>query len=216
MRALLCLVNLGLISLLSFSAQAAPVLTTSGFDQNIEGIKIAKTATFTMGSYTQTLSLVGAGLRAKKIVFVPVRVYVGELFVQDPASFKKTESEALGSLKSQKAVAIHMTFLHEVDAKKFLNSFKDGFKANKIDQEDLSIKKILDLIAQGGDAKKESSLAVIGYVKDDKTETIVYQNTKGDITEVNGPAGLREKVFSLWLGKSDDSGVLEFKKELLK
>lgn len=216
MRLLLCLLNLSFVTLLAFSAQGAPVLITSGFDQNIEGVKIAKTATFTLGTYTQTLSLVGAGLRAKKIVFVPIRVYVGQLFVQDPATFKKSESDALGSLQSQKAVAMHMTFLHEVDAQKFLGSFKDGFKANKVDQDDPAIKKFLDLIAQGGDAKKESSLAVIGYKKEDKTETIVYQNTKGEITEVTGPEGFREKVFSLWLGKSDDSGVLAFKRELLK
>lgn len=209
-----------LLALFLFSsvvAHATPaVLTLSGFDQNIEDVKVAKTATFTQGALSQSMSLIGAGLRAKKIVFVPVRIYVGQFFAQDPASLKKTEGEVIESISTQKAVAMHLTFLHDVDNKRLVNSFKDGIKANKIDPNDASIQKFLEMVSQAGDVAKGSSLSVVGYRKDDKTDVIVYLDAKGGTTEVSGEPGLRQKVFSLWLGKTDDSGVAEFRKSVLK
>lgn len=207
---------IAVIFLFSSLSQAASSLTLSGFDQNINDVKIAKTATLTDGSFSQSMSLLGAGLRAKKIAFISIKVYVGQFFVQDPASFKKTESDALNSISAQKAVAMHLTFLREVDSKRFVDSFKDSFKINNVDTHDAAIQKFLDIVAQAGDVKDGASFSVTGYKKDDKTEVIVVQSPTGDTQSILGTEGLRQKVFSLWFGKTDDSGVKEFKKSVLK
>ena len=194
----------------------AVVLTTEGTGPHIEKFNLPATASVSSEGETIKLSSVGAGLRAKKVVFVNVKVYAGQLFVSDLATFKKSEGEALGSLKAQKAVAIQMHFVRDVDADNVQKSFKEAFKANNINPDDASVKEFLDAVSQGAEAKEGKALTVLGTKMKDGSEVITYETTSGQATQIKGGEGFIEKIFAIWLGKSADDGVANLKKSILK
>ncbi len=164
---------------------------------------------------TVKLSSVGAGLRSKKVVFVNVRVYVAQLFVASPETFKKNDAEALASVKDQKAIAIQLHFLRNVDGENVEKSFREALKVNDI-QDDASVSQFLEAVVKGGEAKEGKVLSILGVKSADGVETITYETTSGAVSEIKGSAGFIEKVFSIWLGKSSDDGVASLKKAMLK
>lgn len=201
--------------LLSVNASAA-LLTPEGTGEKIEKISLSTSATANVEGESIKLTSVGAGLRTKKVVFVNVKVYVGQLYVANPATFKKSDAEALGSLKDQKAVAVQLHFVRDVDADNVQKSFKEALKANKIDIEDASLKQFLDSVSKGGEAKEGKALTILGAHLKDGSEAILYETTSGNLSEIKGSSGLIEKVFSIWLGKPADDGVAHLKKAFLK
>ncbi|WP_413944640.1 hypothetical protein [Bdellovibrio sp. HCB-162] len=201
--------------LLSVNASAA-LLTPEGAGEKVEKVSLSTGATAHVEGEAIKLTSVGAGLRAKKVVFVNVKVYVGQLFVASPESFKKSDAEALGSLKEQKAVAVQMHFVRDVDAENVQKSFKEALKVNKIDTEDSSVKQFLDSVSKGGEAKEGKALTVVGAHLKDGSEAILYETTGGNVSEIKGSTGLIEKIFSIWLGKPSDDGVAQLKKSFLK
>ncbi|KHD87053.1 MAG: hypothetical protein OM95_16465 [Bdellovibrio sp. ArHS] len=201
--------------LLSVNASAALLTPASGGDK-LEKVTLAPSASVQVEGESVTLTSIGAGLRAKKVVFVNVKVYVGQLYVSSPATFKKSDSEALTSLKEQKAVAIQLHFLRDVDAENVQKSFKEALTANKINTQEASIQQFLDTVAKGGEAKEGKALSIVGSHLKDGSESIIYETTAGNVTEVKGPAGFIEKIFSIWLGKPADDGVAQLKKSILK
>ena len=204
---------ISLVLLFSLGAQAA-LLTTEGAGEKIEKAQLAKTATTKVGEETLNLAAAGAGLRAKKVVFVNVKVYAAQLFVSDITKFKYSESEALGSLKDQAAVAIQMHFLRSVDAENVHKSFKEALKANSVNAEGAEVKQFLDAVAQGGEAKEGKALTIVGTRAKDGAETISYETTSGKVTQVTGKPGLIQDIFSIWLGKPADDGVASLKKSI--
>lgn len=208
-----------LVLLLSFfmtSTSLAALLTPEGDGGQVEKIKLPATASLNADGETLKLTAVGSGLRAKKVVFVNVKVYAGQLLVSDLGTFKKAESEALGSLKDQKAVAIQMHFLRDVDADNVQKSFKEALHANGIKTEEAPVKDFLEAVSKGGEAKEGKALTVVGHKNKDGSETISYETTSGQATTIKGSAGFIEKIFSIWLGKSSDDGVAQLKKSILK
>lgn len=201
--------------LLSLNASAA-LLTSEGSGEKIEKVTLSSSATAQIENEAVKLTSVGAGLRAKKVVFVNVKVYVGQLFVSTPESFKKTDSEALTSLKEQKAVAIQLHFLRDVDADNVQKSFKEALKANNVSLDDAAVKQFLDSVSKGGEAKDGKALTILGAKLKDGSESVFYETTSGNISEIKGPAGFIEKVFAIWLGKPSDDGVASLKKSILK
>lgn len=201
--------------LLSVTASAA-LLTPEGAGEKIEKVSLATSGTANVEGESIKLTSVGAGLRNKKVVFVNVKVYVGQLYVASPATFKKSDTEALGSLKDQKAVAVQLHFVRDVDADNVQKSFKEALKANKIDTEESSIKQFLDSVAKGGEAKEGKALTILGARLKDGSEAILYETTSGNLSEIKGSAGLIEKIFAIWLGKPSDDGVAQLKKSFLK
>lgn len=201
--------------LLSLNASAA-LLTSEGSGEKIEKVTLSSSATAQVENEAVKLTSVGAGLRAKKVVFVNVKVYVGQLFVSTPESFKKTDSEALTSLKEQKAVAIQLHFLRDVDADNVQKSFKEALKANNVSLDDAAVKQFLDSVSKGGEAKDGKALTILGAKLKDGSESVFYETTSGNISEIKGPAGFIEKVFAIWLGKPSDDGVASLKKSILK
>ncbi len=111
---------------------------------------------------------------------------------------------------------MQLHFLRSVDGDTVQKSFKEALKTNKIDTEDAAVKQFLDSVSKGGEAKEGKSLSVLGAKLKDGTEAILYETTAGNLSEIKGPAGFIEKVFSIWLGKPADSGVAELKKAFLK
>jgi hypothetical protein len=205
-----------LFSLMLVQSASAALLTTEGTGPTVEKVNLPATATVTSEGETIKLSSVGAGLRTKKVVFVNVKVYVGQLFVSDLATFKKTEAEALSSLKDQKAVAIQLHFVRDVDAEKVQKSFHEALEANKVSTSDASVKEALDAVAKGGEAKEGKALTILGTKMKDGSEAISYETTSGQVTTIKGSAGFIEKMFAIWLGKPSDDGVTQLKKALLK
>ncbi|UXR63727.1 chalcone isomerase family protein [Bdellovibrio bacteriovorus] len=206
----------GLATLLLSVHASAALLTPEGSGEKIEKVTLSNTATAQVADESVKLTSVGAGLRAKKVVFVNVKVYVGQLFVSNTESFKKSDAEALGSLKDQQAVAIQLHFLRDVDADNVQKSFKEALKANNISLEDAAVKQFLDSVSQGGEAKDGKALTILGAKLKDGSESIFYETTAGNVSEIKGPAGFIEKVFAIWLGKPSDDGVANLKKSILK
>lgn len=198
---------------ISINAQAALLKTEAG-STKLEKFTLSSSASTIIEGQEMKLTEVGAGLRAKKVVFVNVKVYVGELFVSDIAKFKK--DDALNSLKDQKAVAIQLHFLRDVDADNVQKSFKEALTVNSVSLDDASVKQFLDAVSKGGEAKDGKSLTILGSRLKDGTDKITYETTAGAVTEIKGPAGLIEKVFAIWLGKPADDGVGQLKASILK
>lgn len=205
-----------LLSLLFYADAQAALLAPEGQGQKLEKATLSPAAAATIEGEKITLTSIGSGVRAKKVVFLNVKVYVGQLFATTSTTFNKAENEALGSLKDQKAVAFQLHFLRNVDAESVQKSFKEALKANKIDIEDNSIKQFLEFVAKGGEAKDGKTLTILGVRLKDGSEAIYYESNNGVSSEIKGSTGLIEKVFSIWLGKPADEGVAELKKSLLK
>lgn len=198
--------------LLTFTAQAA-LLEPSTSDKTLEGVKLAEKADVLVGKKKQGLTMVGAGLRYKKVVFVKAKVYVGQLFVSNPAKFERTEAGALDSLSHSNTIAMQMTFLRDVDAKTVQEAFSGALKENEV-KETGAVAKFLDAVKAGGGAKDGKALVVMG-VRSPAGETVTYEDADGKVVTINGGAGFIRDVFSLWLGKPADSGVENLKKEIL-
>jgi hypothetical protein len=194
----------------------AAVLATEVSGQKLEKVVLSKSATATAKDKTINLTSVGAGLRAKKVVFVNVKVYVGELFVADLAKINKTEDAALDSVAAQPAAAFQLHFLRKVDAETVLKSFKESFTMNSINVEDASIKQLLEAVKNGGAAEEGKTLTLFALKNADNTESVTYEGSNGKSTTITGPTGFMKNVFSLWLGKPSDDGVADLKKSILK
>lgn len=204
-----------LVCLGLYAPAYAALLTTEGLGAKLEKLNLPTSASATVDSETVKLVAVGEGLRTKKVVFVNVKVYVGQLFVSDIAHFKRDEAAALDSLKEQKAVAIQLHFLRDVDSNNVQKSFREALTANGIDTNEASVKQFLDSVTNGGEAKEGKTLTILGF-KGKDSETISYETTGGTISQIKGEPGFVGKIFSIWLGKPSDSGVAELKKSILK
>ncbi|HWU41825.1 MAG TPA: chalcone isomerase family protein [Bdellovibrio sp.] len=201
-----------LSSLLSLSVHAA-ILTNSGSKGKIEGVALSSESTTSVENESTKLSQVGAGLLAKKVAFFNVDVYVAEFFVSSAEKFKK--ADALNSLKDQKAVAVQLHFLRDVEAEKVQTSFKEALQANNVKLDDNSIKQFLEAVSQGGEAKKGKILTILGAKLKDNNEEISYENTSGKVTTIKGSADFIKNIFSIWLGTPADDGIARLKKSVL-
>lgn len=205
-----------LATLFSGSICHAALLTTTLSLREIEGVRVAREAKASVEGRTYALKAVGAGLRYKKVAFVKANVYVGELFVDAPEKFQRSDAAVLDSLSEMKAVAIRITFLREVDGKKISSSFAEALEENNAKLDDPGIKDFLEIVKNGGEAKEKSTLVVMGERLPRGKEKIFYENAAGKLASVAGEPGLLQKIFSIWLGKIDDSGLENLKKEILK
>ncbi|QDK37600.1 chalcone isomerase family protein [Bdellovibrio sp. NC01] len=206
-------VMLGLV--FSINSYAA-LLTNEGSKGKLEGVSLSSTSSATVEGEAVKLSQIGAGLRSKKVAFMNFKVYVGELFVSSPEKFKKSESEALASLKEQKAVAVQLHFLRSVGGEDVQKSFKEALKVNGVNLDDSSVKQFLDSVTKGGEAKEGKTLTILGSKLKDGSEEVIYETTSGNVSSIKGPAGFVQQIFSIWLGKPADDGVGNLKASILK
>jgi hypothetical protein len=195
------------LAILSPGLALASVLTISPGAQEIEGVKVSESAKLKVAERNYALKVVGAGLRYKKVALFKAKVYVGELMMDAPEKFQKTKEGALGSLAAQKAVAVRMTFLRDVDGEKISSSFKDALKENSISLDSAHVKAFLDAVKTGGEVKEKTTLVVLGEKLPSGKEAVSFENSEGKLSTVVGEPGLIREVFSIWLGKIDDSGL---------
>lgn len=198
-------------ALLGVSPALAQILKTQAGSEKIEGVALPASASTAEG---QKLQFVGAGLRNKKVVMVNVRVYVGSFLIADTAKFKK--ADALKTVTEASPAAIQLHFLRDVDADKVQSSFKEALEANKVDLKKTEVQKFLDAVKNGGEAKKGSTLTILGSKRSDGSEVVVYEDSNLKATTVSGGAGFIQDIFSIWLGHPSDDGVAKLKSDILK
>lgn len=211
MKKMVLVLGLVLVNSLAF----ANVLTLEGEDKTIEGVKIAKSGVIENEGQKFPVGIVGAGLRAKKVLIANVKVYVAQLLASDPTKFVRAETEALHSLENMQGVAIQMHFLRTVEAEKVQVSFQDALIANQADLKAIYIKEFLNAVAKGGDAVEGKTLTVVALKNTDGTETVIYENSAGQTQKINGPVGFSTQVLSIWMGKSADTGVAALKSQII-
>ncbi len=204
-----------LISLSMLSHAGGGVLTVTPGSRVIEGVKVSSEAKAKVADRSHSLKLAGAGLRYKKVALFKADVYVGELLMSAPEKFTRTEAAALGSLAEQSAVAIRMTFLRDVEGEKVSGSFKDGLEENKVPVDGANVKAFLEAVKSGGESKKGTTLVVLGEKLPGGKEAVSWEDAGGKVSTITGEAGLVKSIFSIWLGKIDDSGLESLRKELL-
>lgn len=203
-----------LLSTLLATSAFAGMLTVTPGSAEIEKVKVSSAAAAKVADRSYSLKLVGAGLRYKKVALFKADVYVGELFVDSPEKFTKTREGALASLANQKAAAIRMTFLRDVEGEKVSSSFKDGLEENKVEISG-NVKAFLDAVKGGGESKKGSTLVLLGEKLAGGKEAVSWETGAGKVTTISGEAGLVKTIFSIWLGEIDDSGLESLRDEML-
>jgi hypothetical protein len=203
------------VAVFGFSAARAALLVSAPAESSLNGVRLARGGVLATSDGVIPLTEVGAALRSKKVVLLNFKVYIGELFVSDAATFSATAAGALSSLAGEKAVAIRLHFLRDVDAEKVVEGFKEALEANGVDLKSAALQSFFSAVVKGGEAKESKTLTIAGE-KSGATEKIFYEDGQGALTSIEGPPGLIRSIFSIWFGKSADSGLESFKKELLK
>lgn len=193
----------------------ANVLSLEPSGKTIENVAISKSASAMVEGRQYALTTVGSGVRAKKIAIVTIKVYVGQLLVADPARFSRTMDGALDSVGTMKSAAIRLDFLRTVEAQTVQSSFKDSLLVNQVDLNLPALHEFLDTVASGGDATQGKALTLIGEKLTESTDAVTYEDTAGKVTTITGPTGFMRDIFSIWLGKSADSGVEHLKRLLI-
>ncbi len=205
----------GLSAFLVSQSVFAGVLTLNGESQRIENVAIATDASATVEGRTSTLTLAGAGLRAKKVVFINVHVYVAQLLMNDPSRFVRTDAGALDSVDNESTLAMQLNFVRSVGSGDVKNAFRDSLVANQADPDSESVKAFLDAVSAGGDAANGKTLVIVGEKLTDGTEVVTFENNQGQATSIHGATGFVKQIFSIWLGKTTDSGLGSLKKAIL-
>lgn len=201
-----------LVLLIGLTANAG-LLTLSGGSKKLEGVTLNQTANVTGSDVNMTL--VGAGLRAKTVLFVPAKVYVAELFTNEATKFSR-DNNALKSLEAASVTAVRLTFLRGVDAATVASSYREALVANSVNLKDPSIVAFLNNVEKGGDASSGKSFVMLLILTKDGGTKLYYEDTKDQVSVIDGPRALQQNILSIWLGQSADSGLEKLKKSLLQ
>lgn len=204
---------LGSLALLIGLSANAGLLTLTGGNKQIEGVTLNQTAQVT-GSDVR-MSLVGAGLRSKTVLFVPAKVYVTELFTNEASKYSR-DNNALKSLEAASVTAIRLTFLRGVDAATVASSYREALVVNNVNLKDPSIVTFLSNVEKGGDASAGKSFVMLLILTKDGGTKLYYEDTKDQVSVIDGPRSLQQNVLSIWLGQSADAGLEKLKKSLLQ
>jgi hypothetical protein len=199
------------------SSSFAALLTTTPGDKVINGVKIAKDGQVNINGQQIPVELIGAGLRAKRVVIANVKVYVAELLSSDASKFVRTDADALSSLDQSRTIALRLTFLRGVDAATVQTSYKEALDANKISTSDAAIAQFLQAVTAGGDADNGKAMTIVTNKEANGDETVYYEGTKdGAPAKITGPKGFSNKLMAIWLGTPADSGLANLKTQLIK
>jgi hypothetical protein len=109
-------------------------------------------------------------------------------------------------LEKCNGLAMRLTFLRDVDAKDVQSAFREALEKNKVEVEEASVKKFLELVRAGGSAKEGKTIVVAAERKAGK-EYLTYEDSAGKAETFEGAPGTIQRIFSLWLGEPADSGV---------
>lgn len=201
-----------IVFLFSVSAFAS-IVNTLEKGRSVNGVEVAKKIELSTGTTKTELALFGAGLRAKKVVFVDVSVYVASIHLDKVDEVSRDAANVLDSLKVSDRAVVQLSFLRDVDALKVQASFKEALVANGVNVEESGIAALLSAVKNGGEAVKGKSIT-IALVK--SAGEAFYEESSGKVQSFKIASSDFEKILSIWLGKSADDGLLKLKDELLK
>jgi hypothetical protein len=191
------------------SAFAASVLTVVNDGKSLDNVAVSKSGTLLVEGRTSQLVTMGAGIRTATL---GIHAYEGEVLVDNKDKYD-CRGASLASLKDQKAVVIRINVLFSFGKSKLVEALESGFEANDVDAEDADVRAVLAKIQAGPDAPRGAVILFAGEKLPDGTEALTYEN-QGKAVTVKGKAGLVKNIMSLWLGKTDDSGLKNLNKNL--
>jgi hypothetical protein len=206
-----------LAALIWSGAVHADLITLKAGSVNKESVNISLGASVNLDGALYDVTTVGSGLRKKKVVLVPIKVYIAQLMLNDPNVFEKTD--ALASIGKQTSVVMHLTFLRDVPADNIRESFQSSLDANGVPASDPDIVTFMTMVNDVGAAESGSTLTIFTTKQSDGSETVALENKKGTVTVMKtmaGSAGLTHKLMSIWLGVPADDYLTELKAELLQ
>lgn len=183
-----------------------------------ESVNISTGATATIEGANYELTTVGSGVRKKKVIIVPIKVYVAQVMVNDQSRYVKTAAGALPSIDNQTTVAVRLTFLRDVPASNIKESFQSSLDANGVPANDADIRKFMSLVDEVGAAENNGSLTIAITKAADGSETLALENKKSAsvLKTMKGAKGLAHNIMSIWLGVPADDYLTELKAELLQ
>ena len=204
---------LALVMAAGISTQASLLTLTAG-NKSIQGVTLNQTAQASVQG-ADPMTLVGAGLRTKTVVILPVNVYVAELFASAPAKYTR-DTNALPSLQQSTTTAVRLTFLRGVDAATVASSYKDALTANNVNLNDPAINSFLNTVSKGGNAAQGKSFIMLMVKNASGGTDLYYEDTNGQDSQISGPAAFQQEILSIWLGNPADSGLKTLKSSLLQ
>jgi hypothetical protein len=193
----------------------ADILSFENGSDKLESHILAKSAKAIVDGKEQVLPIVGAGLRTKKVVFIHVKVYVGEIFTDDLTKVERSSEKALESISNQRFSALRLSFLRSVDAEKIETSFVEALAANSVSKTDQGVSEFLAAVKSSGEAKEGKAMLFLFKKESEQTESIEFQNGDSKPSKATGPKGLIKKILSIWLGTPADDALAKMKSEIL-
>ncbi len=154
------------------------------------------------------LTLVGFGIRKKKVVLVNVSVYVAGLYVGQPKDWNPSDTAA--SFKKQTKRFLSLTFLRDVPGEKMKNAFADSLESNRLDPKREDIAKALNALTT--DMKEGNRMTLLGITEPGKPQKLIATGSKAPI-EVTGNT-LVDDLFSIWFGKPADGNMEDLQAQL--
>lgn len=206
------------IALTTVTAQAS-LLTLKKEVKKVDVVSVAAGATANVDGKALDLTTLGAGLRSKKVLFMNVKVYVGQLMTDNVGAVDlKNPNAVLANLGNNNASAFTMTFVRSVTSDQLTVAFRDGFNANNVDMNAAPIKDLLAAVTAAGDVSTNDTLTFLVIKNADGSEDVLMENQKGVVTKISGAGDktLSVKVLSLWIGNGADAGVTDLKNQILR
>ena len=157
------------------------------------------------------LKKIGSGVRVKKVLFLGFDVYQATLMGSDDSFLRDTkETRALDSLQGMKAAAIHLKLMRSLSANDIVKSFETALIENNV-KDSPALTQFKEAIKNGG-AMSEGDVVSISM---DKEKGVLICEQGKTVTEIKGDAKLFRDVFSIWLGKTGDSGLTALREKLI-
>jgi hypothetical protein len=129
--------------------------------------------------------------------------------------FVRTEEGALASTDAAAAMVMQMSFVRTVDGGDMSASFREGLVSNEADFKNPAIAEFLNAVTEMGAAVSGKAITVAG-IRSAAGDVVVLENTaSGKSHKITGAAGFVNKIFSIWLGNSEDGGVTKLKSDIV-
>lgn len=157
-------------------------------------------------------SLVGKGIRKKKIAIFSVKVYEAEFFVSNLSLFKKEKVKPLEALAKMEGASIQLTFLRNLSSDQVRDSFSDALKANHVDPASPQMK---EFFAQVVATEKFPEGKSVTLSADVAKGVLTYVDVNGKMNEIHADQKFVIDLFSIWLGVPVDGGLADLKEALL-
>ncbi|MBC7385686.1 MAG: chalcone isomerase family protein [Cryobacterium sp.] len=184
--------------------------------KEIHDVKLAKEVTLDVAGKKVVLKPYVQGLRKKKVALFWAKVYVGQFFTTPGLSTPPASvANALTTLSVQPVVAITMTFLRDVNAKRMHDAFVEALEANEVDVKAEAMKPLFTAIEKSGGMKDGETTTIVLEKTTGGDEMFRFENGKGELQTSAMEPGTFHKILLLWFGKPADSGSERIQKQFI-